>query len=115
MKKEIYVEIRGSVDISPADDRLGLLIKSNENDLENFAASVRNQVNFHGIHGASTLKTLEDAYLYMLQTPSNSLRIENQSAFCQIRDAIAIGWNESSEFVQDEFECRATEKMLKNE
>ena len=55
-----------------------------------------------------TLEALKAAYVEMLREPVGSWRIENQTLYCSIRDAIADEVGTSSEHVQNCLEWYTT-------
>lgn len=56
---------------------------------------------------AQMLAAIEAAYLHLLQTPHDTLRIQNQWTFCLLRDAICAATGREPQDVQDDFEERA--------
>src|SRR5574340_1494433 len=51
------------------------------------------------------LKAVEMAYLHILRTPHDRLRVEGQSTLCALRDFIAVATGRTDEEVQNEFEA----------
>lgn len=61
------------------------------------------------------VRVLQDAYLYMLQTPHDGVRITSQSTFAKVRDMIADATDTSIREVQEEYEEQALLIRLRKE